>query len=189
MDPRPLFLRTVDQLEKLLQAVTPESLTEPTPCREYDLRALLSHTVGAVHRIAYAGEGGRALDVLPQVDRVADDDWPPAVARARARAAAAWADDSTLDRTTEMPFGTVPGRAALSVYVMEIAAHTWDITQTLRLPASALDPELAEYALTVAHRVLLPENRGPEVPFGPVKKVAQDADPYTRLAAWLGREG
>jgi uncharacterized protein (TIGR03086 family) len=109
MDPRFLFLRSLDQLEKLAAVITPEVLERPTPCREFDVRDLLGHVVGAVHRIAYVGEGGRALDVSAQVGAVADDDWSGAVARARARVAAAWAQDDALDRIVEMPWGTVPG--------------------------------------------------------------------------------
>jgi uncharacterized protein (TIGR03086 family) len=187
MDPRPLFLRSLDQLEKLVTAVTPEALERPTPCTEFDLSALLGHVVGAVHRIAYAGEGGRPLDVVAQVGEVADDDWPGAVSRARARAAAAWADDAVLDRMMELPWGVIPGRAALSGYVMEVATHTWDTASVID-PGARLDPAIAEFALEIGHRVLPADRRGPDVPFGTVQGAPADADPYARLAAWLGRE-
>ncbi len=187
MDPRPLFLRSLDQLEKLAATIPAQALTRPTPCAEFNLRELLGHVVGAVHRIAYVGEGGRALDVFAQVGFVADDDWPAAVARARARAATAWADDAALDRTVEMPWGAMPGRAALSAYVMEVATHSWDVAHALDTPPQ-LDPAIAEFALDTAHRALPADRRGPEVPFGPVQQAPRDADPYTRLAAWLGRE-
>lgn len=189
MDPRPLLLRTIDQFEKLLTVVTPESLERPTPCAEFDLRALLGHTVGALHRIAYVGEGGRALDVAAAVARVADDDWPGAVARVRARVAAAWADDAKLDPQVEVPWGVFPGRVALSAYVMEVATHTWDAARTLGAATAQLDPELAEFALQVARQALPAEaERGADVPFGAPRKAPADADGYTRLAAWLGRE-
>ncbi|MYX46320.1 TIGR03086 family protein, partial [Streptomyces sp. SID89] len=58
-DPRPLLLSALDQLERLVGRLDTARLDRETPCAEYDLRALLGHTVGAVHRIAYVGEGGR----------------------------------------------------------------------------------------------------------------------------------
>ncbi|MER6396483.1 MULTISPECIES: TIGR03086 family metal-binding protein [unclassified Kitasatospora] len=185
-DPRPQYLLALGQLEKLIAEVTPEALDRPTPCPEYDLRQLLSHVVGGVHRLAYIGEGGRAEDVVAATGELADDAWPAALDRARARAVAAWADDAKLDRPAVAPWGEVPGRAALGGYVMETVTHSWDIAQALgsRL---ALDERLALTALAVAEAVLSPEYRGGPVPFAAVQPVPDGADTYTRLAAWTGR--
>ncbi|MEV4616268.1 TIGR03086 family metal-binding protein [Kitasatospora sp. NPDC049258] len=186
-DPRPTYLRALDQLGKVLAQVTPELLDRPTPCTEYDLRALLSHTVGGVHRIAYVGEGGLSLDVPAAVGEIEDTEWVEALGRARDRAERAWAEDGTLDRPASVPWGVLPGRFALGGYVMEAVTHTWDIAQVVA-PAAALDEELALGALEVAEQVLPAEPRGGEMPFGPVRPVPADADPYTRLAGWLGRQ-
>ncbi|MFF1797260.1 maleylpyruvate isomerase N-terminal domain-containing protein, partial [Kitasatospora sp. NPDC058263] len=75
-DPRPQYLLALGQLEKLIAEVTPEALDRPTPCPEYDLRQLLSHVVGGVHRLAYIGEGGRAEDVVAATGELADDAGP-----------------------------------------------------------------------------------------------------------------
>ncbi|HTX29500.1 MAG TPA: maleylpyruvate isomerase N-terminal domain-containing protein [Streptosporangiaceae bacterium] len=40
------------QTETIVAAVRPDQLGLPTPCSEYDVRALLSHTVGGLNRIA-----------------------------------------------------------------------------------------------------------------------------------------
>ncbi|WP_329565547.1 TIGR03086 family metal-binding protein [Kitasatospora sp. NBC_01266] len=186
MDPRPLYIRTLDQLETVLAGITPAELDRPTPCTEYDLRALLGHVIGGIHRIAYVGEGGRALDVSPAVDRIDDTDWSGALGRARTRAIAAWADDATLDRIVEVPWGAVPGRMALGGYVMEAATHTWDIAQVVT-PHTALDEELALVSLGIAEKVLPAERSREGLPFGPLQEVPADADAYARLAGWLGR--
>ncbi|XIE77188.1 TIGR03086 family metal-binding protein [Streptomyces sp. SBR177] len=185
-DPRPLLLRALDQLEKLAGRLDTARLTRETPCTEYDLRALLGHTIGAVHRIAYVGEGGRGLDLPAAAGEIADTDWGGAVGRARERLAAAWAEDGKLDREVEVPWGLVPGRIALGGYVMEVVTHTWDAAQVID-PATELDEELSQVALGIAQQVLPPSRRGPEVPFGEVRAVPDDADVHTRLAGWLGR--
>ncbi|EFF91951.1 conserved hypothetical protein [Streptomyces sp. e14] len=185
-DPRPLLLSALDQLERLVGRLDTARLDRETPCAEYDLRALLGHTVGAVHRIAYVGEGGRGLDVAAAAGRIADTDWGGAVCRAHRRLAAAWADEAKLDREVEVPWGLVPGRIALSGYVMEVVTHTWDIAQVID-PAAELDERLSQAALDIAQKVLPPEPRGGEVPFGEVRPVPDDADVHTRLAGWLGR--
>ncbi|GAA2153916.1 TIGR03086 family metal-binding protein [Kitasatospora kazusensis] len=185
-DLRPLYQDAADQLAKLIDAVTPEQLGLPTPCEEFDVRALLSHTVGGMHRAAYIGEGGHPTDVAALVGEAADDAWPAVLGRARARMAAAWADDATLERPTAVPWGTVPGRAALGGYFMELVTHSWDLAQAVA-PGTVLDEELGRVALAFAEQALPAERRGPGVPFGPVRPAPADADPTTRLAAWLGR--
>ncbi|WP_354640162.1 TIGR03086 family metal-binding protein [Kitasatospora camelliae] len=184
-DPRPQYLRALDQLEKLFLQVTPEQLDRPTPCTEYDLRALLGHTLGGIHRVAYVGEGGRGLDLPAQAGEIADTAWPAALGRARQRVAAAWEEDEKLDRVVEVPWGYVPGRIALGGYVMEAVTHAWDIAQVVA-PGAALDEELALSVLPVAEQVL-PADQRDDVPFGPVQPAPADADAPTRLAAWLGR--
>ena len=66
-DPRPLYERAADQFAGLLKTVTPERLGDPTPCTEYDVRALVSHVVGGTHRIAHIGEGGDWLKLTKRV--------------------------------------------------------------------------------------------------------------------------
>ncbi|MER8186543.1 TIGR03086 family metal-binding protein [Kitasatospora sp. NPDC094015] len=186
-DPRPIYLRALDQLGELVARITPEQLERPTPCTEYDLRALLGHTVGGVHRISYVGEGGLSLDVPATTGEIEDAGWAAALDRARARAARAWAEDGRLDRPASVPWGVMPGRFALGGYVMEAVTHTWDIAQVVD-PAAELDEELALLALTVAEQALPAEPRGGDLPFGPVRPVPADADAYTRLAGWMGRQ-
>ncbi|WP_055493595.1 TIGR03086 family metal-binding protein [Streptomyces sp. TP-A0356] len=186
-DPRPLYTRAADQAAALVRTVRPEQLAGPTPCDGFDVRTLLSHLVGGARRIAVVGAGGDGLAVHPFVDGVADDGWPTAYDEARAEAERAWAEDARLAAPVRVPWGEVPGRNALSGYVMESVTHTWDLWEALGRPAQ-LDPELAEFALSVA-QVLLPEpERGDEVPFASALPAPEGAGAYVRLAAWLGRE-
>ena len=185
-DPRPLFERATAQIAALIATVRAEQLERPTPCTEFDVRALLSHVVGATRRIAVVGEGGDGLAVRPFVDGVPDDGWESAYEEARAATLKAWADDARLDARVTVPWGDVPGRMALSGYVMETVTHTWDLSEALGRPLE-LDPALAEFALGVARQAVQAERRGDGVPFGAVAPAAEGADAYGRLAAWLGR--
>ena len=186
-DPREIHQRAVAQTESIVTAVVPAQFGLPTPCAEYDVRALLSHTVGGLNRIAIVGEGGDALAIPARADGVPGDGWLAAYQGAAARSRAAWADDAKLDALFEVPWGKVPGRIAVSGYVQEITVHGWDLARATGQPTE-LDPELASWVLAVAQAILPPEPRGGEVPFGPVIPVAPDAGVYARLAAWLGRQ-
>ncbi|MFE4514295.1 TIGR03086 family metal-binding protein [Kitasatospora sp. NPDC056783] len=185
-DARPQYLTALDQLEKLLATITPADLDRPTPCAEFTLRLLLNHVVGGIHRFAYMGEGGSALDVEAAVEDPSDEGWPAALDRARARVTAAWADDAKLTRPTTAPWGEVSGAMAVGGYLMELVTHSGDIATSLGR-GFALDDDLARAALAVAEFALPAERRVPGVPFGAVRPVAEDADVHTRLAAWTGR--
>lgn len=190
-DPRPVHERATEQMASLFAAVRPDGLTDPTPCEGFDVGALLSHVVGGTLRIARVGEGGGpgAVDPDAKVDSgvsgVPEKGWSEPYAEARERFAAAWADDAKLDRPATVPWGTMPGRFVLAGCVMEAVTHSWDLAQALGRQ-DLLDPALAAFALGVA-RQAVPEERGADVPFGPVVSAPEDADEYGRLAAWLGR--
>ncbi|WP_327318020.1 TIGR03086 family metal-binding protein [Streptomyces sp. NBC_01235] len=187
IDPRPLYTRAAEQAAALIRTVRPEQLAGPTPCTEFDVRTLLSHLVGGTLRIATVGEGGDGLAVRPFVDGVDDDGWPAAYDEARTRVQRAWADDARLDAAVRVPWGEAPGRVALSGYVMEGVTHTWDLAEALGHPLE-LDPELAEFALSVARRVLPDEQRDADTPFDSALAAPEGADAYERLAVWLGRK-
>jgi uncharacterized protein (TIGR03086 family) len=185
-DPRPLYARALEQTGLIIDKVRPDQLSGPTACPDFDVRALLSHMVGGTNRIAHVGEGGNALDVVARADGVPDDGWPEAFGGAAARARAAWADDARLDALVSVPWGQVPGRGALTGYVQEVVMHGWDLASATG-QETELDPELAEFALAFARRMLPPERRGDDTPFAPVVPAPAGAGLYAQLAAWLGR--
>ncbi|MEV5736456.1 TIGR03086 family metal-binding protein [Streptomyces sp. NPDC014940] len=186
-DPRPYYVRATEQAAALIKTVRPEDLGRPTPCSEFDVRGLLGHVVGGTRRIAVVGEGGDGLAVDPSTDGVADDGWAAAYDEVRVRVLRAWEGDERMVTTVRVPWGEVPGHAALSGYVMEIVTHTWDLAEALGHPFE-LDPELAEFSLANARRVL-PDTRPRDAatPFADRADAPEGAGAYERLAAWLGR--
>ncbi|MFC5722316.1 TIGR03086 family metal-binding protein [Streptomyces gamaensis] len=186
-DPRPLLARAAGQLERLIAAVPADALDAPTPCEEMDVRALIAHLVGGADAGAAVGEHGEDVALIPATG-VPDGGWGAEFARARARLAAAWADDAKLDMPITVPWGEMPGSAYLaSGCVLEMAAHAWDLSRALGEPLP-LDQELGEYALEWARRALAADRRGEGVPFAPVRPAPEGADAYGRLTAWLGRK-
>ncbi|MFI7344453.1 TIGR03086 family metal-binding protein [Streptomyces sp. NPDC050085] len=185
-DPRPLLERATAQLARLIGGVQPGQYELPTPCDEFDVRRLISHVVGGTRRIAVVGEGGDGLAVPSFAEGIADGELAQRYEAGRIEALKAWQDDARLDAEVTVPWGSVPGRAALGGYVLETTTHSWDLWEALGRPGS-LDPELAGFALAVARQALPAERRGPEVPFGEVVAAPQEGGPYGELAAWLGR--
>ncbi len=48
MDPVSVLRKAVDQTGRIVAGVKPDQLAGPTPCAEWDTRALLNHTIGVV---------------------------------------------------------------------------------------------------------------------------------------------
>lgn len=189
IDPRPQYARASEQAAALIKTVRAEQLDGPTPCADFDVRRLLGHIIGGCRRIAVIGEGGDGLAVVPFEDDVADDAWVEMYEKARMRVLAAWESDERLTATVRVPWGDAPGDAALSGYVVEIVAHTWDLSEALGRPMD-LDPEIAESTLVMARR-LLPEaerDGAAATYYASARPVPEGGGVYEQLAAWLGRE-
>ncbi|MFE6777142.1 TIGR03086 family metal-binding protein [Streptomyces sp. NPDC057702] len=185
-DPRPTFARALDQAGRQIAEVRPDELAGRTPCTDYDVRALLGHLLSVLRKLSLVGAGEDVRDYPDVVDDVADDGWASAFAQARAEAERVWADDEKLDRLFELPWATLPGRVTLDAYTHEFTAHSWDLAHATRRLAD-LDPDLAERALAAYPTFAPPEARGEESMFSPALPAPEDADAYTRLAAYLGR--
>ncbi len=185
-DPRPLLHDAGAQVVRLVDLVTPADLDRPTPCSDYDVRRLVGHLVGVLRRVAHVARGGLPFDVPSMVLDVPDDGWAAAVRAGAEEVRQAWADDAVLDTVLHLPFGDVPGRGAALAYTEETTAHAWDLATALGR-ADLLDERVGEVAAQAARRFIPDADRG-QIPFGPVVPVADDAPPYVRLAAWLGRD-
>jgi len=186
-DPRPFFALAVDQAERQIAAVRPDELSNSTPCAEYDVRALMGHMIAVLYKIARVGVGYDARDVAGVIDGIADTDWVRTFTQARGDVERVWNDDALLDRMVTLPWATLPGRVAIDAYTHEFTVHSWDLASaTGRL--SELDPDLAARALDAFVKFAPPESRSEQGPFGPVVEVPVDADVYTRLAAYVGRQ-
>lgn len=186
-DPRPAFDRAATLACDVVAGVRTDQLTAPTPCAEYDVRALVGHLVSVLRRIAAVGRGEPALSV-PQVSAdVPDDSWGAAARAAADDIREVWSDDAVLGRELQLPFGTLPGAAALATYTGEITTHTWDLAvATGQRPA--WDDDVVAQALPAIRAKLPASGRGPGIPFADAVPVPDDAPPVDRLVAWQGRD-
>jgi uncharacterized protein (TIGR03086 family) len=183
-DPRPMFVRALDQAQQLMDSVRPDELHLPTPCTEYDVRTLLGHLLTVIGRIDLA-LSGQDIFSIPTVTQTEDVDgvWK----ERRSALEVTLAEDGLLGRECRVPWGTVSGAVALNSYARELATHSWDLAKaTARL--DVLDDDIAMYLLPLAEQYLPAEPRGGQIPFDPVVPVAADAPPYSQLAAWQGRQ-
>jgi uncharacterized protein (TIGR03086 family) len=186
-DPRPGFFSAGRTACDVVAAVSPTQLPDPTPCSEYDVRTLLGHLVAVLRRVTAVASGVPASATPRVLTDVADDEWGAAARAAMRDLEAAWADPAVLEREMELPFGRLPGAAALASYTGEISTHTWDVAiATGQSPA--WDEEVLTDALTAMHSKLPTAERPPGVPFAAAVPVVDGAPAIDRLVAWQGRD-
>lgn len=184
-DPRPLYADALAWVCGLAIRIPTDRFADPTPCADWDVRDLLGHLVATVDRARVIGEGGNP-GVMPRVvTGVADGGWADALATAEDKAAAVWAEDARLDALVTVPWGQVPGRAALFGYLREALVHGWDLAVATGQDAEA-DPETAAAVLTETRRVMPPKPRGGPIPFAAPVQPQRGAGPTEQLANWCG---
>jgi uncharacterized protein (TIGR03086 family) len=127
-----LIARAVSPVVEIVHHVKPDQLDSPTPCTEFDVRALINHLLFWGPSLEAAGR----KETLPPpaefesaVDLAAGD-WAADLAAQLDRIAAAWAVPAAWQGTTcmgspaEMPAGTIGG-----MVMTEIVVHGWDLAE------------------------------------------------------------
>lgn len=185
VDPRPQLSAALDQLQHQIDAIGPDDRERPTPCAEYNVRTLLAHIVAVLRKLELVGRDGDMTQV-PDPATDLGDDGENEFRRARGDFERTWADDSTLDESRTLPWGTMTGRELLDAYAHEFTVHAWDLSRVTG-NSTDLDPALAEAALDWYSRNVPAKDRVEGGPFAPAVPVSSDADAYTRLAAFVGR--
>jgi uncharacterized protein (TIGR03086 family) len=189
MVPEPLvhLSQVLDLAASVIERVRPEQATLPTPCRSWDVEALVAHLVNDTGQFTAAATGGRADWDAPTPE--IGSDWAGAFRAGSAELRAAWQRAGDLSQEIELPIGRVQKSFVASQQVAEFAVHSWDLAtatgQRVQFPAEA-----CEAALAWARTALRPQFRGEEasgMAFGPEVQVPDDAPAEDRLAAFFGR--
>jgi uncharacterized protein (TIGR03086 family) len=127
--------RTCDGFAAVTTQVPDDRWDAPTPCTEWDARAVVEHVIGFHEFLLLRPMGVRA-------NRPKDGS-PPARWRATQDALfAALRVDGALDQETELPGGgTSTPRTMLGGLTTDVLIHTWDLGVATGVPV-ALDPEM-----------------------------------------------
>lgn len=144
LDPVEAHDRALEATAAIVAAINPGQLDLPTPCADFDVRALLGHLVGGNRRFVAVAHCEPAADVPPSAE-VADDQWLDAYCETAAAVAAGWQDPALLEKPAMLPIGEVPGTLALGVHTVETIVHGWDLATATDQPAT-IDTELCEVA-------------------------------------------
>ena len=179
-----LFRRSVEEFGRRVLTIGDDDLGRPTPCADWDVRALLHHLV---YEELWAPPLFHGATIAEVGDRFEGEILGAEYHSAWKEAAAGALDAATgevLDRTVHLSFGDVPGREYLGQLTADHLIHSWDLARAL-----GADEKLPADLVSHVHDFLAPQAdqwRGAGV-FGPAVEVPPGADLQTRLLALTGR--
>jgi uncharacterized protein (TIGR03086 family) len=184
MDEATAFARASDGYVQRARAVSAEQWSAPTPCVEWDVRALMNHVAGEYLWVPELLAGKTVAEVGDRLDGDLLGDDPIAVlTRAHAAAAEAAAGPDAMTTIVHLSFGDLPGAAYLQQMAIDSVIHSWDLARGIGVD-EALDPELVEYAYAALAPVAEDWRSGGA--FGPATDPA-DGSKQSRLIALTGR--
>ena len=179
MDALVAHQRAQDAFAQVFVNVTSDQLSSPTPCSEWDVKALIDHVIVGNQRVVI--RAGCQVAPLPE-------DLGAALCASAKVAQEIFAEPQALTRIYRLPFGEVSGTAFVELRTSDLLVHAWDLAiATGQL--TNLDPELAEYVLAFARQMMArPALRGEGRPFGEEQPCGRDRPAADRVAAFLGRD-
>jgi uncharacterized protein (TIGR03086 family) len=176
----------LDEFARRVDSIGPEDWRRPTPCTDWDVRALVRHLVYECLWSPPLFEGQTIADVGDRFegDILGDDPkaaWKAAAAGADEAACAAGA----MEQTVHLSFGDFPGE----VYAMQIATdltvHAWDLARGI-----GADEKLPDELVAACYEGVLPQVEMLKASglFGAPVDVAADASTQDKLIALMGRD-
>ncbi len=180
-----LFARldaAAEHADRIIAGTRPDQLDDPTPCTDWDVRALLNHMIGGNLIVAATVAGA------PSPDRSRDfvgADHVSAYRSSVKELAAAIREHDVLAGRYQLPFGEVSGAQLVTLRANDTLVHAWDLARATGQPRD-IDPDLCDWSMSVFRSI--PMRRGEGGPFGPERTAPPDAGPADRLAAFVGRE-
>ena len=138
--------RAADGFSQRLRAAPDDAWTNPTPCTDWDVRALVAHVIGG-NRLAVGILGGapheEVLGELQRLGVVVGDDIVGSYEQSAADQRAAFRRAGALDGTVNHVIGDIPAPMLLGFRVADLLVHSWDLARGLGVD-DTLDPEVVE---------------------------------------------
>jgi uncharacterized protein (TIGR03086 family) len=184
-DLQELYRRACERFGERVHAIRPDQWAEPTPCTEWDVRALVGHLITEVAWVPPLVGGRSVADVGDELsgDLTGDDpatSWdryaPPSIT--------AVGEPGAMERTVRLTKRELPAAEYTNEVFTDLLIHGWDLARAIGAD-EALDAE----SVDVVYEAMKPhetELKGSGV-FGGMVVPPDGADRQTQLLAVFGR--
>jgi uncharacterized protein (TIGR03086 family) len=174
-----LVRRAMQEFDGRVRAVGEDQWTLPTPCTEWDVRALVSHVVWGNLTVPPMLEGVPMDDVPLPSDPIGQ--WAPSAEAA----AAALESEGAFEAIVHHTLGDINGEILANFRFADHLIHAWDLARAIGAD-ERLDEELVAYCLERTRplgSLIAATGR-----FAPAVPVSERADPQVELLALHGRD-
>ncbi len=186
MDALTAYEQTLVWTGQRIAGVRADNLAAPTPCRDWNLRALVAHVVAGIWYFKALAANERVEELMRGLSDLVGDDPFASYDQAARAGLEAWRTPGALDRSYAMPLGEQPGRQALAIHQADLLIHGWDVAEATYQDAT-MDPDLAAFALSTERAFIRPEMRGPDRAYAPALPERDAVTDQDRLLAFVGR--
>ena len=171
---------------KVVNGVPEGTLDAPTPCRDWDLRTLLNHTIlWTSYSAERRAHGESVAEDLMTKDFTAEPGFRDDYARQIDRAVQAWADQKAWAGEIGVMGDATPAADVGAMLIMEMVLHGWDVAKATGQEYNA-DDAVAEAVLdtVTAQAELFRKYQG----FADAIEAPADATAFDRALRLSGRD-
>lgn len=175
----------VASLQPVLYGVSALEMDKPTPCTDFDVRALASHMLGTIEAMRRVG----ASEPLDPQDpwgtngQNIGEHWRDDLGRKLTEFANAWSQPDAWEG--DAMDGAMPKQLIGDMGYVEVMLHGWDLAKGTGQDIE-YDDQAVERALEILEQIG-DQGRSGGV-FGPEVQVADDASPSAKVLAKSGRD-
>jgi uncharacterized protein (TIGR03086 family) len=185
-DLKPLLTEAAGAFTDLVRSIEPGQLAAPTPCAEYDVRALIKHLLywGPWLEVAARKEPPPVVEGVEGEVDLTGGDWAVALVRQVDTLLDAFAKPGAFEGTTTMGGGELPASMIAEMVLTEWVLHGWDLARaTARELRCTPAVASAVYSATAA---MAPQGREMKI-FAAEVPVPSSSPALTRALALSGR--
>jgi uncharacterized protein (TIGR03086 family) len=147
MNLHPQLTDAADAAARVVAGVDPAQLAEPTPCPEWDVRALLNHLIlWTSYSLERRAHGESVAPELMEHDFAAEPGFAADYRAQLDRALTAWADPAVWDRKLNVMGSATAATDVAALMVAEMVLHGWDLAvatgQQYTVPAATAEAAL-----------------------------------------------
>ena len=187
-DPLQRFLAAQRAFASVVHRVGADQWSSPTPCTEWDVRALVNHLVYEQLWATPMLKGTTVDEVGGRFDGdLLGSDPVSAWDSAAKESAEAFSAPGALDRTTNSSTGPLPARQYIGEMTLDLIVHRWDLGQGVGDEQRFTDDELAQVEAMVTAMQPMQEQLQAAGIFSPPVAVDAGADAQARTLAAMGR--
>jgi uncharacterized protein (TIGR03086 family) len=178
----------VRQIRNLLLGITDTHLSNPTPCPDWSVGALLDHLVGLSWAFTQGAQkrsdptGTSSAPPAPSADHLTEH-WRIRLPELLDTLSTAWKDPAAWEGTAHVGGVTLPAAVHGSFAMSELTMHGWDLARATG-QEYATDPRILEHLIEFYGQ--LPREGTPGL-FGPVVETDDEASLLEQAVALAGR--